>query len=83
MAPSVIVTVDNGVASVDGVALANEVGIDVVVTDHHLPGDVLPDAHALVNPMSVTTPSPVNPWLGCVAYYLLSWLRQTCVSGTI
>jgi single-stranded-DNA-specific exonuclease len=50
MEPRVIVTVDNGVASVDGVALANELGIDVVVTDHHLPGDVLPNAFALVNP---------------------------------
>ena len=55
MAPRLIVTVDNGVASVDGVALANELGMDVVVTDHHLPGDVLPDAFALVNPNVVNS----------------------------
>ena len=44
--PRVIVTVDNGVSSVDGVALARANGVDVVVTDHHLPGDDLPAAHA-------------------------------------
>lgn len=78
MAPSVIVTVDNGVASVDGVALANEVGIDVVVTDHHLPGDVLPDAHALVNPNVGNNAFASKSMAGVgVAYYLLSWLRQT------
>ncbi|MDQ2140876.1 single-stranded-DNA-specific exonuclease RecJ [Alcaligenaceae bacterium B3P038] len=48
--PDLILTVDNGIASVDGVAAANAEGIDVVVTDHHLPGDVLPDALAIVNP---------------------------------
>jgi single-stranded-DNA-specific exonuclease len=37
--PDIIVTVDNGIASIDGVAAANARGIDVVVTDHHLPGD--------------------------------------------
>jgi single-stranded-DNA-specific exonuclease len=49
-APDVIVTVDNGIASVDGVAEANRRGIDVVITDHHLPGDVLPAARVIVNP---------------------------------
>ncbi|MBC3906028.1 single-stranded-DNA-specific exonuclease RecJ [Undibacterium umbellatum] len=48
--PDVIVTVDNGIASVDGVAAANAQGIAVVVTDHHLPGDHLPDAAVIVNP---------------------------------
>lgn len=45
-----IVTVDNGVASVEGVLQAAAYGIDVVVTDHHLAPEVLPDAHAIVNP---------------------------------
>lgn len=76
--PSVIVTVDNGVASVDGVALANASGIDVIVTDHHLPGDVLPDAHALVNPNVGDNSFASKAMAGVgVAYYLLSWLRQT------
>lgn len=48
--PELIITVDNGVASLDGVARANQLGIDVVVTDHHLPPDSLPQAVAIVNP---------------------------------
>ena len=77
MEPRVIVTVDNGVASVDGVALANELGIDVVVTDHHLPGDVLPEAFALVNPNVGGSSFGSKAMAGVgVAYYLLSWVRQ-------
>lgn len=48
--PDTIITVDNGIASVDGVAMARKLGIDVVVTDHHLPGDRLPEANVIVNP---------------------------------
>ncbi len=48
--PHVILTVDNGVASVEGVERARELGIEVVVTDHHLPPTILPDAAAIVNP---------------------------------
>ncbi|NJD32084.1 MAG: single-stranded-DNA-specific exonuclease RecJ [Gammaproteobacteria bacterium] len=50
MRPSLIVTVDNGVSSLDGVAEARRAGIPVLVTDHHLPGHSLPDAAAIVNP---------------------------------
>lgn len=48
--PDLIITVDNGIASVAGVAAARESGIDVLITDHHLPGDQLPDASVIVNP---------------------------------
>ena len=48
--PDIIITVDNGIASVDGVADANRRGIQVLVTDHHLPGQSLPDAAVIVNP---------------------------------
>ncbi len=48
--PDLIVTVDNGIAAVDGVAAADALGIPVLVTDHHLPGDTLPDAACIVNP---------------------------------
>ena len=48
--PDLIITVDNGTSSVEGIGHANNNGVDVVVTDHHLPGDVMPDAVALVNP---------------------------------
>ncbi len=50
LAPDLLVTVDNGIASIDGVAHARAAGIDVVVTDHHLPGAQLPMAQAIVNP---------------------------------
>lgn len=46
----VLVTVDNGIASVEGVSRANELGLQVLVTDHHLPGAELPDAAVIVNP---------------------------------
>ena len=48
--PSLIVTVDNGISSLEGVAEAGALGIAVLVTDHHLPGTALPDAAAIVNP---------------------------------
>ncbi len=48
--PELIITVDNGIASIDGVARARALGIDVLITDHHLPGDSLPAARAIVNP---------------------------------
>jgi single-stranded-DNA-specific exonuclease len=48
--PDLLVTVDNGIAAVEGVAAANALGIPVLVTDHHLPGDALPDAVCIVNP---------------------------------
>jgi single-stranded-DNA-specific exonuclease len=49
-APALLVTVDNGVSSIAGVARANELGMQVLVTDHHLPGDELPNAAVIVNP---------------------------------
>ncbi len=48
--PDIIITVDNGIASIEGVAEANRRGIDVVITDHHLPASTLPDATVIVNP---------------------------------
>lgn len=48
--PDVIITVDNGIASVDGVAAANALGMQVLITDHHLPGVLEPDAACIVNP---------------------------------
>lgn len=48
--PDLIITVDNGIASIEGVARANALGIDVLITDHHLPADRLPEARAIVNP---------------------------------
>lgn len=74
--PDVIVTVDNGIASIDGVAEANRRGIDVVVTDHHLPGDTLPDARVIVNPNQPECGFPSKNLAGVgVMFYVLLALR--------
>ncbi len=72
--PQVIVTVDNGIASVEGVAAARSLGIDVVVTDHHLPGDTLPDTPTIVNPNQpgCTFPSKAIAGVGVMFYVLLA-----------
>jgi single-stranded-DNA-specific exonuclease len=49
-APELLITVDNGIASVEGVARARQLGIGTLITDHHLPGDTLPEAECIVNP---------------------------------
>lgn len=74
--PQVIVTVDNGIASVDGVAAAQALGIDVVVTDHHLPGERLPDTPTIVNPNQPGCPFPSKAIAGVgVMFYVLLALR--------
>ncbi|MDD1784050.1 single-stranded-DNA-specific exonuclease RecJ [Enterovibrio sp. ZSDZ35] len=71
-----IMTVDNGVSSIEGVAAAKALGIQVVVTDHHLPGDVLPDADAMVNPNLNECGFPSKSLAGVgVAFYLMLALR--------
>jgi single-stranded-DNA-specific exonuclease len=74
--PDIIVTVDNGIASVDGVAEANRRGIEVVVTDHHLPGDTLPAARVIVNPNQPACGFPSKNLAGVgVMFYVLLALR--------
>ncbi|HTD06711.1 single-stranded-DNA-specific exonuclease RecJ [Undibacterium sp.] len=74
--PDIIVTVDNGIASIDGVAAANALGIDVVVTDHHLPADTLPDARVIVNPNQPDCGFPSKNLAGVgVMFYVLLALR--------
>ena len=74
--PDVLVTVDNGVTSVDGVALAQSNGVDVVVTDHHLPGDERPPARAMVNPNLPESTFPSRHLAGVgVAYYVMGAVR--------
>jgi single-stranded-DNA-specific exonuclease len=75
-APDIIITVDNGIASIDGVADAKQRGIDVVVTDHHLPGDRLPDARVIVNPNQPACGFPSKNLAGVgVMFYVLLALR--------
>lgn len=74
--PDLIITVDNGISSVEGVARANELGIEVIVTDHHLPGAQLPAAAAIVNPNQQGCDFPSKNLAGVgVAFYLLIALR--------
>ncbi|WP_052469876.1 single-stranded-DNA-specific exonuclease RecJ [Thiolapillus brandeum] len=74
--PDLIITVDNGVSSVDGVAAANALGIPVIVTDHHLPGEQLPAAAAMVNPNLPDSRFPAKSTAGVgVIFYVLLALR--------
>jgi single-stranded-DNA-specific exonuclease len=80
--PDLIVTVDNGVASIAGVAAARARGIDVLVTDHHLPGPELPQANAIVNPNLPGDGFPSKALAGvgvvfCVLIALRAHLRST------
>jgi single-stranded-DNA-specific exonuclease len=74
--PDLIITVDNGISSLAGVVAANEHGIEVLVTDHHLPGDQLPAAVALVNPNQPGDEFPSKHLAGVgVIFYVMMALR--------
>ena len=74
--PDLIVTVDNGISSIDGVAAARQQGISVLITDHHLPGEQLPAADAIVNPNLVGDNFPSKHLAGVgVAFYVMLALR--------
>ena len=71
--PHLLITVDNGISSIEGVAVANELGIPVLVTDHHLPGDDIPDAAVIVNPNLKGSQFPSRNLAGVgVAFYLMA-----------
>lgn len=75
--PDLIITVDNGISSIAGVKSARDAGIDVVVTDHHLPGDDLPEAYAIVNPNQAGCSFASKNLAGVgVIWYLLSVVRR-------
>ena len=74
--PDLIVTVDNGISSVEGVSAAQAVGISVLITDHHLPGDSLPTADVIVNPNQPDCQFPSKSLAGVgVMFYVLSAVR--------
>ncbi|MBL8454381.1 MAG: single-stranded-DNA-specific exonuclease RecJ [Zoogloea sp.] len=76
MEPDLLITVDNGIASVEGVAAAREHGIATVITDHHLPGDELPEADVIVNPNQPGCPFPSKALAGVgVMFYTMLALR--------
>ncbi len=75
--PALIVTVDNGVSSIDGVAEARRLGIPVLVTDHHLPGPELPEAQVMLNPNLPGSRFPSRNLAGVgVAFYLMAALGR-------
>jgi single-stranded-DNA-specific exonuclease len=82
--PHVIVTVDNGIASVEGVTRARALGIEVVVTDHHLPGATLPDTPTIVNPNQpgCMFPSKALAGVGVMFYVLLAMRTRLRERGT-
>ena len=74
--PDLIVTVDNGIASVEGVAHANTLGIATLITDHHLPGAALPSAACIVNPNQAGCSFPSKSLAGVgVMFYVMLALR--------
>ena len=76
MTPDLIVTVDNGIASIEGVARANELGIATLITDHHLPADELPAAECIVNPNQPGCEFPSKHLAGVgVMFYVMLALR--------
>jgi len=74
--PDILITVDNGIASVEGVAEANRLSMQVFITDHHLPGDTLPEAACIVNPNQPGCGFPSKNLAGVgVMFYVLLALR--------
>src|SRR5467141_3338333 len=74
--PELLITVDNGIASVEGVEAAGRLGIEVIVTDHHLPGSELPRAAAIVNPNQAGCAFPSKALAGVgVMFYVMLALR--------
>lgn len=81
--PQLIITVDNGISSIEGVERANALGMDVLITDHHLPGDALPKACAIVNPNQLgdTFKSKSMAGVGVIFYVMLALRRALTNSG--
>ncbi|MFT5416592.1 MAG: single-stranded-DNA-specific exonuclease, partial [Gammaproteobacteria bacterium] len=76
--PDLLITVDNGISSIDGVAAARASGIDVIITDHHLPGAILPNANAIVNPNvpGDAFPSKCLAGVGVIFYVMLALRKR-------
>ena len=81
--PHLIITVDNGIASFEGVETANQLGIDVLITDHHLPAETVPNACAIVNPnqQGCAFPSKSIAGVGVIFYVMLA-LRRHLTNGS-
>ncbi len=81
--PDLIITVDNGISSIDGVAAANAAGIKTLITDHHLPAATKPDAAAIVNPnqLECSFPSKCIAGVGVIFYVMLALRSRLRLAG--
>lgn len=75
--PDLLVTVDNGISSYEGVKAAQSLGIKILITDHHLPGETLPDADVIINPKQLGDDFPSKNLAGVgVIFYVMIALRK-------
>ena len=83
LGPDLVITVDQGISSLEGVAAARASGLQVIVTDHHLPGPQLPDADAVVNPNmpGEAFPSPHLAGVGVIFYVMLALRARLRAAG--
>ena len=82
LSPDVIVTVDNGIANVEGVERAKAFNMDVIITDHHLAGDVLPNTPWIINPNQPNCQFPSKAMAGVgVIFYVMSALRRALIQS--
>ncbi len=83
LSPDILITVDNGISSIEGVDAAKAQGMQVIITDHHLPGQALPAADAIVNPnlQDDDFPSKCLAGVGVIFYVLLSLRAQLREQG--
>ncbi len=70
---ALIITVDTGVGSIDEIQYAQDIGIDVIITDHHVAGDELPNAYCIVNPKQIDCPYPHDYLAGVGVAFKLIW----------
>ncbi len=78
---TLIIALDCGIKALDKADLAKELGIDLIICDHHLPGEVLPDAFAILDPKQVDCPYPYKELSGCGVGFKL--LQGFCIQNTI
>jgi single-stranded-DNA-specific exonuclease len=73
----IVVTVDNGISAVESAQICKQRGLDLIITDHHTVGDILPDAYAIVNPKQIDCPFPFKEICGAqIAWYLCANIKK-------
>jgi single-stranded-DNA-specific exonuclease len=82
LSPDIIITVDNGIANLEGVERAQALGMDVIITDHHLAGDLLPNTPWIINPNQPNCQFPSKALAGVgVIFYVMSALRRALIQS--